>query len=564
MASLLVVRGVNVGTHYLIREAKQRLGRDSHCEVHLEDSEASRTHAEIEFVDGEYVLRDLGSSNGTFVNGNRVTEHTLRIGDRVQIGKRLMLFRVIFRPFGPADNDVDIVQNANAESSQIVNRIDIEQQLLEQTDDWTARLQTDKASSDAKSHWEIMYRTAIAVSRTLDIDQLLHQILELIFQWVNCDRGCIMLTDLETGELLPSCRRNRGANVSSHRMSISKTILDYVKEKEEGVLTSDACEDERWNASASISAGRIREAICVPMKGRYGSVGVIYIDTSVSAGQYAMQSDRVFNEEHLKMLVAIGHQAALAIEDTNYYQSMVQAERLAAMGQTIATLSHHIKNIVQGLRGGGYLIDEGIKAGDMSVVQNGWRICERNQERIESFVMDMLTMSKDRRPNRTSVDLRDIIDDVFELSKARASGKSVAVLWSHPESFQNMMLDGEAIHRALMNLVGNAIDACVDKPDGCVEIFLCESKEYARIQVRDNGIGIAAQDLSRIFSMFESNKGNRGTGLGLPVSLKIAREHSGTIEVKSQVGTGTEFELVLPWKSNRIPSVPDALPTMPG
>ena len=564
MASLLVVRGANVGTHYLIREAKQRLGRDSLCEVHLEDSEASRTHAEIEFVDGEYVLRDLSSSNGTFVNGNRVTDHTLRIGDRVQIGKRLMLFRLSFRPFGPADNDVDIVQNANAESSQIVGRIDIEQQLLEQTDDWTAKLQTDKASSDAKSHWEIMYRTAIAVSRTLDIDQLLHQILELIFQWVNCDRGCIMLTDLETGELLPSCRRNRGANVSSHRMSISKTILDYVKEKEEGVLTSDACEDERWNPSVSISAGGIREAICVPMKGRYGSVGVIYIDTSVSAGQYAMQSDRVFNEEHLKMLVAIGHQAALAIEDTNFYQSMVQAERLAAMGQTIATLSHHIKNIVQGLRGGGYLIDEGIKAGDMTVVQNGWRICERNQERIESFVLDMLTMSKDRRPNRTAVDLRDIIDDVFELSKSRASGRSVAVRWSRPESFRNMMLDGEAIHRALMNLVGNAIDACVDKQDGCVEIFLCESKEYARIQVRDNGIGIAAHDLNRIFSMFESNKGNRGTGLGLPVSLKIAREHSGTIEVKSQVGTGTEFELVLPWKSNRIPSAPDALPTMPG
>ncbi len=558
------MRGANVGTHYLIREAKQRLGRDSHCEVHLEDSEASRTHAEIDFVEGEYVLRDLGSSNGTFVNGKRVTEHTLRIGDRVQIGKRLMLFRLSFRPFGPADNDVDIVQSSSSESSQIVGRLDIEQQLLEQTDDWTAKLQSEKASSDAKSHWEIMYRTAIEVSRTLDIDQLLHQILELIFQWVNCDRGCIMLTDLESGELLPSCRRNRGANVSSHRMSISKTILDYVKEKEEGVLTSDACEDERWNASVSISAGGIREAICVPMKGRYGSVGVIYIDTSVSVGQYAMHSERVFNEEHLKMLVAIGHQAALAIEDTNYYQSMVQAERLAAMGQTIATLSHHIKNIVQGLRGGGYLIDEGIQAGDMDVVQKGWRICERNQERIESFVMDMLTMSKDRRPNRIAVDLRDIIDEVLELSQARATGKSVVVRWNRPESFRSMMLDGEAIHRALMNLVGNAIDACVDKSDGCVEISLCESTEYARIQVRDNGIGIATNDLNRIFSMFESNKGNRGTGLGLPVSLKIAREHSGTIEVKSEVGAGTEFELVLPWKSNRATSVPEALPTNPG
>jgi signal transduction histidine kinase/pSer/pThr/pTyr-binding forkhead associated (FHA) protein len=560
----LVVRGANVGTHYLIRETKQKLGRESHCEIHLEDSEASRTHAEIDFVDGDYVLRDLGSSNGTFVNGNRITEHKLRVGDRVQIGKRLMLFRLSFRPFSAADNDVDIVPSASGDSSQIVGRVELERQLLEKTDDWTAKIQSDKASSDAKSHWEIMYRTSLAVSRTLDIDQLLHQILELIFQWVNCDRGCIMLTDLDTGELLPSCRRNRGANVTSNRMTISKTILDYVCKKEEGVLTSDACEDERWNASASISAGGIREAICVPMKGRYGSVGVIYIDTSVSAGQYAMNPHRIFSEEHLKMLVAIGHQAALAIEDTNYYQSMVQAERLAAMGQTIATLSHHIKNIVQGLRGGGYLISEGIKADDMKVVQSGWRICERNQERIESFVMDMLTMSKDRRPNRTGVDLRTVIDDVVEVVTVKATEQRVAIRWLRPEAFRTMMLDGEAIHRALMNLVGNAIDACNEKQDGCVEILLVESKDYARIQVRDNGVGIATSDLNRIFSMFESNKGNRGTGLGLPVSLKIAKEHDGTIEVKSEVGTGTEFELLLPWKSNRVSNAPEALPTTPG
>ncbi len=564
MASLLVVRGANIGTHFLIRETKQRLGRDSHCEIHLEDSEASRTHAEIDFVNGQYLLRDLGSSNGTFVNGKRITEHTLCVGDRVQIGKRLMLFRLSFRPFGPADNDVDIVQNASGDSSQIVGRVDIEQQLLDQTDDWTEKIQTKKASSDAKSHWEIMYRTAIAVSRTLDIDQLLHQILELIFQWVNCDRGCIMLSDQVTGELMPSCRRNRGVNVSSHRMTISKTILDYVSKKEEGVLTSDACEDERWNPSVSISTGGIREAICVPMKGRYGSVGVIYIDTSISVGKYAMSRERVFNEEHLKMLVAIGHQAALAIEDTNYYQSMVQAERLAAMGQTIATLSHHIKNIVQGLRGGGYLIDQGIQGNDMDAVKSGWRICERNQERIESFVMDMLTMSKDRKPNRSSVDLRTVIDEVVELSTARAAEKSVSLSWVRPDVFRNMMLDGEAIHRALMNLVGNAIDACAEKVDGLVEIVLCESKEYAKIQVRDNGVGIAANDLGRIFSMFESNKGNRGTGLGLPVSLKIAKEHDGTIEVRSEVGTGTEFELLLPWKANRAPSTSESLPTTPG
>ena len=90
-----------------------------------------------------------------------------------------------------------------------------------------------------------------------------------------------------------------------------------------------------------------------------------------------------FNEEHLKLMVAIGHQAALAVEDTSYYSAMVQAERLAAMGQTIATLSHHIKNILQGIRGGSYLIEEGLKGDDPDVVRK--RLADRRKEPGEDF-----------------------------------------------------------------------------------------------------------------------------------------------------------------------------------
>jgi signal transduction histidine kinase len=563
MASLFVVRGVGVGTHLLIREGSQRIGRDSHCEIHLEDTETSRTHAEVELHDGCCTLRDLGSSNGTFVNGQRIQVKQLSSGDRVQIGKQLMLFRFNIRPFGPEDDDVDIVANALHDSSQIVGRVDVEKQISEETGDWNEKSIADHDASLAKSHWEIMYRTSVAVSRTLDIDQLLHQILELIFQWVRCDRGCIMLSDIETGELRPSCRRNRNAGISAHRMAISKTILDYVCKKEEGVLTSDASDDKRFNSSASISEGGIREAICVPMKGRYGNVGVIYIDTSQSAGKYATQGERVFSEEHLKLLVAIGHQAALAIEDTNYYQSMVQAERLAAMGQTIATLSHHIKNIVQGLRGGGYLVNQGLKTNEMTVIKNGWRICERNHERIEAFVLDMLTMSKERKPNRESSDLRDILDEVVELANGRALEKSVALLWNRPSNFPSIMVDREAIHRAILNLIGNAVDACEGKPNGTVRVDLMAKNDVARIEVHDNGAGIPASDLNRIFSMFESSKGGRGTGLGLPVSLKIAKEHGGTIEVQSEVGIGTVFGFLIPMRV-AASSTLDAPPTVPG
>ena len=87
----------------------------------------------------------------------------------------------------------------------------------------------------------------------------------------------------------------------------------------------------------------------------------------------------------------------------------MQAERLAAVGQTIATLSHHVKNILQGIRGGSYLIDEGLKAGETELIRKGWRIVEKNQERISNLVMDMLTFSKERTPELVPAELNQVV-----------------------------------------------------------------------------------------------------------------------------------------------------------
>src|SRR4029079_9457291 len=189
--------------------------------------------------------------------------------------------------------------------------------------------------------------------------------------------------DSDTEELKPTARKDRKQQSAEERLTISRTILDYVLQHREVVLTSDAAEDTRWDQAQSIVTQGIREAICVPMQGGYGIVGVIYIDTFTPPGRVlASRNPNKFNDEHLKLMVAIAHQAALAVEDTSYYSAMVHAERLAAMGQTIATLSHHIKNILQGIRGGSFLIDEGLKRDDSEAVRRGWRIVDKNQEKI--------------------------------------------------------------------------------------------------------------------------------------------------------------------------------------
>jgi two-component system, NtrC family, sensor kinase len=550
VASLFVIQGRDQGVRYELdaHGGALYLGRDAENRVQLHDTEVSRRHAEIRRLGEKYLIVDLGSSNGTFVNNGRVDQKELASGDQVQLGRTVMLFT------GPGDSGpqnigqrVHIVSSATSSAkSRIVQSLPQQEgsALLTPAIDaaenpWLAR---------ARSNLQIMYRTALAVSHTLDIDQLLSRIMQLIFEWVETDRGCIMLVDPETKQLVPKVRRDRQRQQGEEQMNISQTILDYVMQHKEGVLTSDAREDLRWDPAASILQQGVREAICVPMQGRYDVVGIIYIDTLTPAHRVIANAPQRFREEHLKLMVAIGHQAALAVEDTMYYSAMVQAERLAAVGQTIAMLSHHIKNILQGVRGGSYLIEMGLTDHDETMVQKGWSIVEKNQNKISAMVMDMLTFSKEREPDLAATDLNAVVEDVVELMQARAGELNVKLEWTPDATLPTLQCDSEAMHRAVLNVVTNAIDACDGRTDGRVEVathYLPE-KDRAHIVIVDNGIGIAAEQLPKIFQVFVSDKGARGTGLGLPVSQKIVKEHGGRIRVDSTAGQGSRFIIEIP------------------
>jgi signal transduction histidine kinase len=227
---------------------------------------------------------------------------------------------------------------------------------------------------------------------------------------------------------------------------------------------------------------------------------------------------------------------------------MVQAERLAAIGQTIATLSHHIKNILQGIRGGSYLIEEGLKSNEFEIVSKGWAIVDRNQDKISNLVMDMLSLSKEREPEMVPADIHGVITDVVELTQSRAGDAHVALEWVPDPHMLTLTFDPDAMHRAILNVVTNAIDACEKVEQGRVVIRTqhAPTEPMLRIFVEDNGEGIAPEDLVKVFSVFESHKGSRGTGLGLPVSQKIMREHDGDITVESTPQQGSCFCLYMP------------------
>lgn len=590
--SLFVIKGRDQGQLFELEEEVASIGRVGDNTLQLQDTEVSRNHAELRLEGDEYSINDLNSSNGTYVNGKATRRHLLKSGDHIQLGRTLLLYTgAKEEQAAAADSQVDIVARAQDEDgSRILHAMSQSEgsELLSAPPDqtqspWMLR---------ARSNLQLMYRTALAASHTLDIDQLLSRIMDMIFEWVEADRGCIMLYDDDSGELSPRVQRQRRGLRSDDRITISKTILDYVVENSEGVLTSNARDDDRWNPAASIVQMGVREAICVPMQGRYGIVGVIYIDTSITPQRILQnKSTNQFNQDHLKLMIAIAHQAGLAVEDTSYYKAMVQSERLAAVGQTIASLSHHIKNILQGVRGGSYLIDMGMKQHEkafaeaitqdspsgenaeevgaahvdieaalkaVSTMRKGWGIVEKNQDRISGLVMDMLTYSKEREPDPEAASLNEVTADVVEMMQTRAREANVELLWQPDEQLPTLFFDPEAMHRAILNVVGNAIDACEisSSNDGetdaenqatvTISTDIDEDGKFAAVAVQDTGVGIEKEDLEKIFTAFVSKKGGRGTGLGLPVTQKILEEHGGRVRVTSELGQGSCFRLELP------------------
>lgn len=621
MASLFVVRGRDQGKHVPLEPRVYRVGREATCDIRLLDSEASRVHAELSpLEDGQFLLKDLGSSNGTTINGRPVQQQPLVSGDRIEIGATLLVFNgTTGRATARSGHDVEIVGqldprspiSAQEDASRIISSVASGVGFAGQID-----AGSDFSVLSGRPQWdrnlEVMYRTALAVGRTDSIPELLDRILRLVFDWVAADRGCVMLREGDSDRLRPAARCDRDIDgappARKGRIAISRTILDYVIDRKEGVRTSDARDDIRFDAAHSIVQGGVREALCVPLQGRYAVVGALYVDTYTSPGAIIQSGYQArFTDEHLRLMTAIGYQAALAIEDTYYYSAMVQSERLAAMGQTIATLSHHIKNILQGMRGGSYLIEAGLRREDTAAVRRGWSIVERNQERISSLVMDMLTFSKEREPEKVDADLNETVADVVELMQTRAAELGVQLLFEPDPQLPTARFDPDAMHRAVLNIVTNAIDAAVEsdplpdddddeededepglgtrsdddpardelevvdwpeRPTALMPSAAADSdaagstppddfsnadtdwSETAQtpagkvvvstsfqpdqgwtIAVRDSGPGINTEDREKIFSLFESKKGARGTGLGLPVSEKIMREHGGSIEL---------------------------------
>lgn len=315
MVRLVIESGVDSGMVYPILDNIVTIGRSPSNTIQIVDRKVSRYHAEIHRVNGDHILRDLGSKNGTYVNEKLVTEDCpLNNGDTLRLGDTIMFFEI--EASGQEDRE------STTHSVRLVSEMD-----------WGKRKETISISAkpeisfkvdtaceelprDPLHRLEILYQVGETIRTIFDVNDLLNKIIEIIFNVIQPDRGCILLRDEKSGQFMPRAVRMR----EEEEITISRHVVEQCVKEKVSILVSDAQADMRFKEADSIIIERIRSAICSPLVFKDEVVGVIYVDTrsrSISYGQ-----------EELELLNGISNQAAMAIVNARLHERLIEQSKM--------------------------------------------------------------------------------------------------------------------------------------------------------------------------------------------------------------------------------------------
>jgi signal transduction histidine kinase len=250
------------------------------------------------------------------------------------------------------------------------------------------------------------------------------------------------------------------------------------------------------------------------------------------------------------VLDALGNVVAVMELSTDISRVKEFQKELTFLGQSVAILSHDIKNILEGLQGGAYVVDEALKDQDRELMKKGWSVVKKNISEITRLVQNILYSSKKRKPAYEAVSIEQMLMETVGYFYEKAQLIDCRLRAKVNPKLPMVNLDPGAARRMLTNLISNALEACSrdkGKPSHTISVRADYfDSHHFMVEVEDDGIGMDDATAEKVFSQFFSTKGTDGTGLGLLVVHEIVKEHGGRIEVLSAPGKGSTFRVLFP------------------
>jgi len=496
MLILHVLSGPDAGRRFPLPEGEpQLIGRSSEA-LPITDPSVSRRHAELTPDGAAWRIRDLESHNGTFVNGRIALDAIeIRPGDTIECGDTRM---VVARESDLPPAGVDRAEPA---------RVAVEGRL------------GPGAPAAADATVRLLQELASLAGRGGDRAAIVRDAAALLRRELDADRVAI---ELVAPALATVARRDEAdtAPCSLPESVRRETLAD-------------------GRGAVVVTGGRTAlSGLAASIESRGHRLGLVWIEVEIAR--------RALDERHLRLAQAMAAHLATVLEAAETAERATARERLAAMGETVANLSHSVKNILQALRGGADAVELALGRGDLATARDAWPIVGRNLDRIQLLTQNMLLFAKERPLEPEPVSPNELVREVATSLAGSAKRRSIRIELALADDLPPIELDANAVHQALLNLVANALEASPDRSAVTVATRWDPAARAAEISVDDRGTGFPESIRARAFEPFVSTKGQRGTGLGLAVSRAIAEAHGGRLDIAASGPGGTSMRLTLP------------------
>ena len=230
-------------------------------------------------------------------------------------------------------------------------------------------------------------------------------------------------------------------------------------------------------------------------------------------------------------------------------------DNLSSLGLMMGTIAHGIKGTLTGLNGGVYLIESGHRRQEPERVKEGLTITRQMMQRMERVVFDILYYTKKRSLQLETMGAETLAADIAATFEPKLEDTGIAFERAFSGAGLTLEADATIVRSAMVNILENAADACTaaaGEKEHRIVFRVGERDEWIFFEVEDNGPGMDAEAQKKVYDLFYSTKGSKGTGLGMFITDKIIRQHGGMIELESEPGRGTRFTVLLP---RRVPHV---------
>lgn len=325
MARLIIDTGSDAGLVTVIDRETMTMGRSTSSDLQIIDKRASRNHAVVRRGEGNYLVEDLGSKNGTLLNERPVSGRmTLKNGDRIQIGDTVVIFEREPNESGQLGADttksgsVRLTSHNPLETADVVSVHQSTPPIEFGPDGVTPTVDLSKLR-DPQDRMRLLLRVAESIRSELDLDRLLTRIMDMVWQVLSPSRGTILLRDDGARGLEPVVVRT--TDPRAEHISVSRSIVERSMAEKVSILVSDAPSDIRFSGNDSVVAGQIKSAVCTPLVYQNQVLGVLYVDTLDPSSHY-------FTQDEMELLTGIANQAATAIANSRLHERVVNQKRL--------------------------------------------------------------------------------------------------------------------------------------------------------------------------------------------------------------------------------------------